>query len=230
MIPKFLEKIGLTSKITRGRMESFIKKHQDNGLTLDLGCGYTAYEKYFPNRVGFNIQPGPKVDVVGDAHSLPFKDEEFDNILCTEVLEHLHSPEVAISEMKRVLKREGKLILTTRFIFPLHDVPNDYYRFTKYGLKHLFKKWKILELKEETGTIGGIAVLLQRIGYQCEILHFKPFKLFFFVLSKLILPFSFIITKEFGDISKKHSEKNIITSGYYLACQKRDFRKSDSLH
>ncbi|MCP6718270.1 MAG: class I SAM-dependent methyltransferase [Patescibacteria group bacterium] len=221
MLNKFLLKIGLTSKITRGRMEGFIKKHQDYGLTLDLGCGYAVYQKYFPNCIGFDIQPGLKVDVVGDAHNLPFKNEEFDNILCTEVLEHLHSPEIAISEMERVLKRGGKLILTTRFIFPLHDVPNDYYRFTKYGLKHLFKEWKILELKEETDTIGSIAVLLQRIGYQCEILHFRPFKLFFFVLSKLILPFSFIITKEFGDISKKHPEQKIITSGYYLICQKK---------
>lgn len=224
MLNKFLLKIGLTSKITRPRMEKFIKVHQDHGLTLDIGCGYAAYQKYFPNRVGFDIQPGLKVDVVGDAHNLPFEDEKFDNILCTEVLEHLHSPEVAISEMRRVLKRGGKLILTTRFIFPLHDVPNDYYRFTKYGLRHLLREWEILELKEETNTIGGIAVLLQRIGYQCEVLHLKPFKIFFFVLSKLILPFSFIITKEFGDISKKHSEKNIITSGYYIVCKKRDFK------
>ncbi len=221
MLNKFLLKIGLTSKITRPRIKRFIKAHQDHGLTLDIGCGHVAYQKYFPNYIGFDIQPGLKVDVVGDAHNLPFKDEKFDNILCTEVLEHLHSPEIAISEMKRVLKKGGKLILTTRFIFPLHDIPNDYYRFTKYGLKYLFKEWKILELKEETDTIGSIAVLLQRIGYQCEVLYLKPFKVFFFLLSKLILPFSFIITKEFGDISKKHSEKNIITSGYYLVCEKK---------
>ena len=221
MINKFLLKIGLTSKITRPRMEEFIKMHRSSRLTLDLGCGHAFYKKYFPNRIGLDIQPGQGVDVMGDAHNLPFENEKFDNILCTEVLEHLHSPHVAISEMKRVLKKGGRLILTTRFIFPLHDIPHDYYRFTKYGLRHLFKDWEILELKEETNTLGGIAVLLQRIGYQSEILNFRPFKLLFFILAKLILPFTFIITKEFGDISKKHLEKNIITSGYYLVCQKK---------
>ena len=202
-------------------MEKFIKMHQSSKLTLDLGCGHASYKKYFPNRIGFDIQSGPGVDVVGDAHNLPFENEKFDNILCTEVLEHLHSPYIAISEMKRVLKKGGKLVLTTRFIFPLHDIPHDYYRFTKYGLKHLFKNWEILELKEETNTIEGIAVLLQRIGYQCEILHFRIFKLFFFFLSKLTLLFSFMVTKEFGDISKKHLERNIISSGYYLTCRKK---------
>lgn len=222
MINKFLFKIGLTKKITRAKLEEFLKKYKDSlGLTLDLGCGGAPYQKYFPNRIGFDVQPGSGVDVVGDAHNLPFEDEKFDNILCTEVLEHLHSPHIAISEMRRVLKKGGKLILTTRFIFPLHDTPNDYYRFTKYGLKHLFRDWEILELKEETTTLGGIAVLLQRIGYQCEILHFKPFKLLFFILAKLTQPFSFIISKEFGDISKKREEQNIITSGYYLVCRKK---------
>jgi len=221
MINKFLLKIGLTSKITRPRMEKFIKMHRSLALTLDLGCGRASYKKYFPNRIGFDVRSGPEVDVVGDAHKLPFENEKFDNILCTEVLEHLHSPYIAISEMKRVLKQGGKLILTTRFIFPLHDIPHDYYRFTKYGLKYLFKDWELLELREESNTIEGIAVLLQRIGYQSEILNFKPFKLFFFILSKLVLHLSFVVTKEFGDISKKHLERNIISSGYYLICRKK---------
>lgn len=221
MISKFLEKIGLTSKITRRELEEFIKKHGDSGLTLDLGCGGAPYKKYFPNRIGCDVKPGLEVDVVGDAHKLPFEDEKFDNILCTEVLEHLHSPHIAISEMKRVLKRGGKLILTTRFIFPLHDIPQDYYRYTKYGLKYLFRDWEILELKEETTTLGGIAVLLQRIGYQCEILNFKPFKLIFFLGAKILSLFPSLITREYGDISKKTQEKNILTSGYYLVCRKK---------
>jgi len=48
VISKFLEKIGLTSKITRRELEEFIKKHGDSGLTLDLGCGGAPYKKYFP--------------------------------------------------------------------------------------------------------------------------------------------------------------------------------------
>ena len=75
--------------------------------------------------------------------------------------------DIAIAEMKRVLKPGGKLLLTTRFVFPLHDVPNDYFRFTKYGLQHLLKDgWEIIELEDETSTKDTIAALLQRIGFR----------------------------------------------------------------
>jgi len=220
MINKILKKIGLTSKITRQKLEIFIQKHQNKGLTLDIGCADSPYAKYFPNRIGLDSQAGPNIDVVADTHQLPFADEKFDNILCTEVLEHLYSPHLAIAEMKRVLKPGGKLILSTRFIFPLHDIPNDYYRYTKYGLKYLFRNWQIIELKEETNTITTLAVLLQRIGYQGEILKFKPFKLLFFLKAKIIPWFSFLITKEYGDIKKSRPETHIMTSGYYLVALK----------
>jgi len=221
MIPQVLEKIGLTSKITRKELQKFIEAHQDPGFTLDLGCGLAFYKKYFPNRLGFDVKAGPGVDVVGDAHQLPFEDEKFDNVLCTEVLEHLHSPHIAIAEMKRVLKKGGRLILSTRFVYPLHDIPQDYYRFTKYGLRYLFRDWEILELKEEANTMKTLAVLLQRMGYQSEVLGFRPFKLIFLLGAKILLPLSFLITKEYGDISKKTEEKNIMASGYYLVCRKK---------
>jgi len=221
MIGKILDKIGLTSNIVRRDLKRFMAAHGDPGLTLDIGCGYAFYREYFPNRIAFDIRPLPGVDVVGDAHRLPFEDEKFDNILCTEVLEHLKEPAVAISEMRRVLKMGGKLILTTRFFCPLHDVPDDYYRFTKYGLKYLLRDWEILELREETHAIKTLAYLVQRIGYQCEILHFRPFRLIFFLSAKILSLFPRIITKEYGDISKKTIEKNIMTTGYDLVCRKK---------
>lgn len=221
MIGKILDKICLTSNIARRVLKKFMAAHGDAGLTLDIGCGYAFYKEYFPNRIAFDIRPLPGVDVVGDAHRLPFEDEKFDNILCTEVLEHLKEPAVAIAEMRRVLKMGGKLILTTRFFCPLHDVPDDYYRFTKYGLKHLFRDWEILELQDELPAIKTLAYLLQRIGYQCEILYFRPFKLIFFLSAKILSLLPSPITKEYGDHSQKIKEKNIITTGYDLVCRKR---------
>ena len=218
---KVLYKLGLTKKLTRTKLDEFIKKYANRGKTLDIGCGGSPYKKYFPNRVSIDIEKKESVDIVADAHNLDmFEDETFDCIICTEVLEHLHTPQIAIDEMRRVLKNNGQLILTTRFLFPLHDTPNDYYRFTKYGLKHLLKNFEILELKEETNTIGALAVLYQRIGFQTETLSFKPFKLCWLIKARLINLFSFIISKEYGDIKHKKPEKNIMTSGYYVACKK----------
>lgn len=218
---KILDKIGLTRKITRKNLDNFLKDYQSPARFLDIGCSGGPYIKYFPNRLGVDVKKTPVVDVVADAHDLRvFPDEEFDGILCTEVLEHLHTPSVAIGEMHRVLKKGGTLLLTTRFIFPLHDVPGDYYRFTRYGLEYLLKDFKIIELREEAGTISTLAVLLQRIGWQCETLGCKPLRLGWLLLARVMQLFAPLITKEYGDINHQEQVKQIMTSGYYVACKK----------
>jgi SAM-dependent methyltransferase len=110
------------------------------------------------------------VHVVGDARRLPVRDAAFDVVLCTEMLEHVPEPQQAIDEMWRVLKPGGTLVLTTRFLFPIHDAPHDYFRFTKYGLRHLLKRFEVLELQEEADSVGTIAILVQRLGMQARTL------------------------------------------------------------
>lgn len=214
----------LKDKMTRKHLNVFIEKNKSNLFTLDLGCGHSPYSSYFPNRVGFDVKSGKDVDLVGDAHKLPFKDNQYDIILCIEALEHFINPQIAISEIKRVLKPKGKLILTTRFIFPLHETPNDYWRFTKYGLKELFKDWKILELGEEANAMETIGVILQRVSFQCNL--YKIGNFFFLILAKIFSKLSFLIKKEYGvyrrdkKLQQKYKETNILTSGYYLVCEK----------
>lgn len=210
----------LTNKITRERLKTFIKEQANDAYTLDLGCANSPYSVFFKNRLGFDIQPGPGVDVVGDAHELPFGEKQFEQILCTEVLEHLHSPERAITEMYRVLKPGGALILTTRFVFPIHDAPHDYFRFTKYGLQYLFRDWEIIELKAEVTTMETIAVLFQRIGFQTKLRANVVSKIIVFLLAKIIGALNWLIVKEYGDIRKSQEEHAIMTSGYYLIARK----------
>lgn len=210
----------LTAKITRGQLDPFIKKYQSDEYTLDLGCSDSPYASLFPNRLGVDISEGKGVDVVADAHALPMEDNTFDTILCTEVLEHLHTPAKAISEMKRVLKPGGTLILTTRFVFPLHDTPHDYFRYTKYGLLHLLEGWDVKELQEEADTMETLAVLVQRIGYQTQLRCNKISKILLFLMAKLISKMSFLVKKEYGDIERKEEVGSIMTSGYYVVCMK----------
>lgn len=207
-------------KLVRKKLDSFIESCSTKEKVLDIGCGNSPYVKYFLNRVGFDIKAGNGVDIVGDAHNLPFNDESFDMILCSEVLEHLVDFKKAISEMHRVLRPDGKLVLTTRFIFPLHDTPNDYWRFTKYGLRELLKEWKIEKFIEEYNTIDTLGVLFQRIGFQSKSNLSRFFKIIFFILHILIKPLKLILGKEYGDITKNNEEKNILTSGYYVICKK----------
>ncbi len=213
----------VTKKITREKLDIFLKKHSAEGKTLDIGCGNIPYVSYFPNSVTIDVSRLRKPEILADAHFLPFRNKSFDVILCTEGLEHFKEPEKAIDEMERVLLGGGKLVLTTRFIFPLHDTPDDYYRFTKYGLRHLLRNWRIAEIEEETSTIGSIAVLLQRIAFQSD---FRlPFSdIFFHIIARFLLRLDFIvrflIREEYGVSHEKIPERSIMTSGYYVIAEK----------
>ncbi len=219
---RVLHKTGLMSKMTRKNFDKHIEKYASSSRTLDVGSGGNPYKEFFPNRISMDIVDDNDVDIVADVHNMKvFKDGEFDNVLCTEALEHFCNPFKAIEEIKRVLKKDGLLILTTRFIMPLHEVPNDYFRFTQYGLEQLLKDFEIVELHEDENTIETLAMLMQRIGYQTDTLYFKPFKLFWFVAAKITKLFSFVLTKQYGEINNKNEVKNMMTSGYLVICKKK---------
>jgi SAM-dependent methyltransferase len=191
---------------------------------LEIGGGRVksnhSYEDLFPNRHTYDIDPKRQPDTVGDAHALPFSDGSFEFILCTEVLEHLHTPQKAIDEMCRVLKSGGTLIITTRFVFPIHDAPHDYYRYTEYGLRHLFRDWKIIELKAETESFSAIGALMQRLGFQSDLKGGKFTKMLLYFFAFIFERLNWVIQKEYGDITKKSRAQNIFTTGYYLVCSK----------
>ena len=216
--------MGLLTKITRPRIKAFLQRHSTDRKTLDVGCGTALYGDLFPNRVTLDVaeRPGIPVDIIADAHDLQqISDASFDVVLCTEVLEHLHTPLQALKEFHRVLAPGGQLILTTRFIYPLHDVPGDYYRYTKYGLKHLVTEagFTIDDFQEEADTMETLAVLYQRIGFQCQTLWLRPLKVIWFLKAVMFRLCHRMITREYGDIGNTREEKNILCSGYYVAAR-----------
>ena len=101
-------------KITRKHLESFLKQHRTESKVLDIGSGGSGYDRYFPNRLTADIDPERKPEVVADIQDMPFHNGEFEVILCTEVLEHVKNPFLAVQELERVLAPGGALILTTR--------------------------------------------------------------------------------------------------------------------
>lgn len=198
-------------------MESFLKEFASAEETLDLGAGRSTYQDLFPNRISMDIDPTAAPDVVGDIHDLPFSNERFPLILCTEVLEHCYSPHKAIAEMKRVLKPAGRLILTTRFIFPLHEIPNDYFRYTKYGLRSLLRGMRIVDFREETDTQTALGVLFQRLYSQTEM--FWGMHLLCRLMVVLMQKLPRMILKEYGNRNRTRLEENIMCSGYYVIAQ-----------
>lgn len=190
---------------------------------LNLGCGKGRYKELFPDSIGFDIQKRKEVDVVGDAHALPFDDDSFDTIICMEVLEHLHTPHQAIAEMQRVLKQGGMLILSTRFIFPLHDTPHDYFRYTKYGLRYLFRDWEIVEMLEENHSLATIATLLFTYAGQADFKGGKFTKALVLFTARIIKIMPPIAHTEYSTrrVNNTIREESVMTSGYYLACRNK---------
>lgn len=209
------------SKITRKNLDNFLKKYASDERVLDIGSGGSGYGKYFPNRLTVDIDPDRKPEIVADAHNLPFKDGEFGFVLCTEVLEHVKDPKTVISEINRVLKTGGKLVLTTRFMHPIHDAPDDFWRFTRFGMLELFKDWDVIELVPETETFSSIAAILQRICFQTELRLNKISKFIIFSVAFVVNKLNFLLVKEYGDIKKTYKVENIMSTGYYVIAKKK---------
>jgi SAM-dependent methyltransferase len=142
------------------------------GRLLDLGCGAKPYRPTFAHRTtawwGCDMVAAagrqPAVDVIADACALPFRERSFDTVLCTELAEHVPDPERLFSEIARVLAPAGCLILSTPFLFGLHEEPRDFYRYTPYALERLARQHGLaVQSCEPTG--GFFGVLAQIVGY-----------------------------------------------------------------
>lgn len=157
----------LRSKVGKHIVHQHIQQQGNNRQTLDIGCGDSPTAKDFPNRIGIDLFPFQGIDVLADAHYLPFANGSFEQIVCSEVLEHLHNPQQAVKEMARILQDGGNLILTMPFVYPLHEAPYDFQRFTAYGLEVLFRPYfEIKEIRALFSEEETLAILLQRIAFQ----------------------------------------------------------------
>ena len=112
------------------------------GEILEIGAGeYISHLEYLKGNYRYfslDILLSGKPAIVGDACVMPLKDNSIDSIIMTEVLEHIPIPDLLIQECKRVLKNGGVVVGSTRFIYPQHGAPNDYYRFTEDSITMLF--------------------------------------------------------------------------------------------
>ncbi len=110
-----------------------------------------------------DIDPDRKPDIVADLCEWR-AEEPYDCIVLSEVLEHVHTPQAAIASIFASLRSGGTLILTAPFLFPIHDRPYDYYRYTRFGLAHLLRDFDAVDIRERNGWAESIGVLLARMS------------------------------------------------------------------
>ena len=117
-----------------------------NGNLLDIGCGTKPCRSLFEveSYVGLDIErdvprPGSAADFLYDGQTFPFEDCSFNSALSNQVLEHVFNPDEFLSEINRVLKKGGKLLLTVPFVWDEHEQPYDYARYSTFGLTALLE-------------------------------------------------------------------------------------------
>lgn len=148
------------------------------GRLLDVGCGTRPYQRFVDCQgyIGMDESLEVNPEVGGSILNLPFPDNSFDSIICSEVLEHLKEPPKALEEINRVLRPEGMVYITAPMSWCLHYEPDDYYRFTNHSLKYLIEKsgLELLEIERIGGIFSLIGVRLADV-YSALIKKSLPF-------------------------------------------------------
>lgn len=145
-----------------------------SGTLLDIGCGKMPYKKYILENskvkkyVGLDIEnaleydSSVKPDYTWNGEIMPFENNSFDCAFGTEVLEHCPEPEIVLKEVVRVLKLNGTFFFTVPFLWNLHEVPHDEYRYTPFSLeRHLNNAgFKDIQIKATGGWHASMAQML----------------------------------------------------------------------
>ena len=154
-IPKFYERYNFASHAEEFR-----------GFVLDIGCGHQPYARILDSRkvryVGVDVAAAVSPHLVADSASLPVKDGICDVVLCMQLLEHVVSPELVLSEVYRILRPAGLIYISVPMTWALHYEPHDYRRFTSHGLKMMLKDagFEVQVLRRYGGLFSIIGALL----------------------------------------------------------------------
>jgi SAM-dependent methyltransferase len=93
-------------------------------------------------------------------NKIPFKENHFDFLICTEVLEHVENYQQLVDEIYRVLKPNAKALITIPWSARFHYIPYDYFRYTPTTLLKMFSHFKDIEIIPRGTDVTSIAAKL----------------------------------------------------------------------
>ena len=217
----------LSKKISRKNLDKFTDYYIskitneldgiDSVKVLNVGAGGNI-ETYLKTKFNFvrsidvdiNREPDQVIDVcdLDQLRNLTFTPQ----LICMfEVLEHTKDPISAVNNIYEMLDQDGYVLFSSPFIFHIHDEPYDFYRFTKYGLKHLFREFEEVEIISRNGWFETILVLFVRLRLEKSLVG-KIIGNGFILLYYLLTPVTWLLQKTIK------SDK--MTTGYFLYAKK----------
>ena len=146
-----------------------VSRHFRQGLCLDIGSGDDDIERRLANadlsivKLDYpttSARYESRPDIYGDAQQLPVADACADAVIFFEVIEHVADDRAALAEIARVLRESGLLFISAPFLYPLHDQPFDFRRYTRHGLHNILRE-QGFELVEISSHGNSFTTVLQ---------------------------------------------------------------------
>lgn len=132
------------------------------GKTLDVGSKFGLVTKgkeivaldIVKDHLRLNVHSDR---ILADARRLPFVENSFSTVVATEILEHLDHPENAVREARRVLKKDGRVVISVPNRFNYFSEPTHIHYFTETKVCKLFRDFQVVICKPiSTGHIFGV--------------------------------------------------------------------------
>lgn len=196
------------------------------GTLYDLGAGESPYKDFFLRHADRYVAVDwtgsyhdTKADIAADLNKpLPIESEVADTVVSLSVLEHLCEPQMMLSEVFRILKRGGVIVLQVPWQWWIHEAPYDYFRYTPYGLKYLFEKAGFVDVVVEPQS-GFFTMWILKFNY-FTLRFIRGPKLLRGLIKVCLLPFWFVGQLLAPLLDKLDRNWAAETSGYFVTARK----------
>lgn len=207
----------LSKKISRKNLYKFIydelKKKEFN--CLNIGSGGPIEEllkKNVTNYYSIDIDKSRSPNEVMDICSNVFKIDYKPNLICIfETLEHCKNPFKAVDNIFKTLDKGDMCLASVPFNFHIHDEPNDFFRFTEYGCKLIFKDFSDVRILKRNGWLESVFVNIIRLEKEKNILS-KIIGKLFIIINIILYPIIIFL--------QKIAPSNKLTTGYFIIALK----------
>lgn len=205
--------------ITCNNIASLLTRLMPNSKVLIIGGGSIGHgcEPIYNNSKSLGIDlhsldvyVSPSINVLADAHVLPFPANYFDLVIIQAVLEHLIDPPQSVSEIYRVLDSDGIVYSEVPFMQSVHEGAFDFYRFSLSAHKHLFNNFNLISAGVHHGPLEAVLFLSSHVV-----------GLFLTRYVRLLFYYSFIrISRFFDSCFFRDSRACDVACGTYIIGQK----------
>lgn len=201
--------------------QRFVDSLGSDALVLSVGAGVLRLNG--KRVVHLDYEPYAALEVVGDAHALPFADNTFDGVVCETLLEHVLEPERVIAEMERILKPGGQIYILMPFLFAFHAAPNDFSRLTHRGLAHRMKAFDIKSLRPFSGPASALNnILVDFFALVCSLGSRRLYRLFSIAFLPVFAPIKYL-----DILLNHHPEACRIASIFLCIAEKKEVEKKE---